>query len=233
MMKEDRVGRLTWLWGAILVFAGCASSSEVVMRSLPLAGDVRPSSPFHEVSLREAGVSGRSDRIFLTRVSLKNPAEKTLHFGPEDVYLADAGGRLLYRISEQWLPKYYNTRRYGQPDVADHKAIPAFPAAKVKLGDAMYAAPPSTRAQRDKVATDVAELVEDTFVRPQEDAPGTFMDKTPDVVFGALLKAGSLGPGDGVSGYVYFYRAAAQEAVYPLRVVIKLESGVHTFLFRE
>jgi hypothetical protein len=232
-MKEDRVRRMMWLWGVTLVFAGCASSPDVVMRSLPRAGDVRPSSPFQEVSLQEAGVSGRSDRMFLSRVSLKNHAEKTVHFGPEDVYLADAGGRLLYRISEQWLPKYYNTRRYGQPGVADHKAIPAFPSPKVKLGDAMYAAPPSTRAQRDKVATDVAELVEDTFVRPQEDAPGTFMDKTPDVILGTLLKGVSLGPGEGVSGYVYFYRAAAQSSAYPLRVVINLESEVHTFLFRE
>lgn len=232
-MKEDRVKRLTWLWGAMLVFAGCASSSEVVMRSLPPAGDVQPSSPFLEVSLREAGVSGRTDRIFLSRVSLKNRTAKTLEFGPEDVYLADAGGRLLYRISEKWLPKYYNTRRYGQPGVADQKAIPAFPAAQVKLGDAMYTAPPSTRAQRDKVATDVAELVEETFVRPQEDAPGTFMDKAPDVIFGILLKAVSLGPGDGVSGYVYFYRAAGQGSAYPLRVVIKLEGEIHTFLFRE
>jgi hypothetical protein len=231
-MKEDRVGRLIWLWGAIL-FAGCASSPEVVMRSLPPTGDARPSGPVHEVSLREAGVSGRGDRIFLTRVSVKNRAQETLHFGPENVYLADADGRLLYRISEEWLPKYYNTRRYGQPGVADHKAIPAFPAVQVKLGDATYAAPPSTRAQRDKVATDLAELVEETFVRPQKDAPGTFMDKDPDVVLGTLLKPVSLGPGDGVSGYVYFYRAAAQGSVYPLRVVIKVESEVHTFLFRE
>ncbi|MFQ5962350.1 MAG: hypothetical protein ACE5MG_13235 [Candidatus Methylomirabilales bacterium] len=229
------MGRITWVWGVLLVLAGCASSPEVVMRSLPLAADARSSSAsIQEVSLQEAGVSDRTDRIFLARVSLKNLTGTRLHFGPQDVYLAGPGTTLLYRISEEWLPKYYTTRFWGQDEgEVDRKAIPPFPSAEVKLGDTAYAAPPSTRAQREKVAAEMATLVYETFVRPLDDAPGTFMDKSSDVILGSLVKEVTLGPGDRVSGYVYFYRPAAQRSPYPLRVVIKLESGVHTFLFRE
>ncbi len=229
------MGRITWFWGVILALAGCASPPEVVMRSLPLAADARPSSAsIQEVSLQEAGVLDRTDRIFFTRVSLKNRTGTTLQFGPQDVYLAGAGATLLYRISEEWLPKYYSTRFWGQEKGGvDRKAIPPFPSVEVKLGDIVYAAPPSTGAQREEVAAEMATLVYETFVHPLKDAPGTFMDKSADVVLGTLVSEVTLGPGDGISGYVYFYRPAAQRSPYPLRVVIKLESGVHTFLFRE
>src|SRR3972149_4293318 len=93
-MKEHRGTGVRWLSGAILVLAGCASSPQVMMQSLPNAGETRPSggSLTGEVSLREAGVLGREDRFFLTQVSVKNRTGAPLAFGPQHVYLADAGG---------------------------------------------------------------------------------------------------------------------------------------------
>jgi hypothetical protein len=81
--------------------------------------------------------------------------------------MADADGTLLLRISERWLPDFYDTRFRGAPATPDRKAIRSFPSAEVKLGGAVYAAPSLTPAERDKVAAEMAELVEDTFVRPQ------------------------------------------------------------------
>lgn len=203
------------------------------MRSLPPLEIPAANASLYGVSLQEAGVSERTDRIFFSRVSLKNGTGNTLLFSPEDVYVADKSGTLLYRISPKWLQEYYKTRYYGQPAVADQKALPPYPSAEVKLGDAVYSAPPSTRGQRDRVATVMAELVEETFVRPQEDAPGTFLEKAPEVVLGNLLKEVTLNPGERVSGYIYFYRPAAEGSPYPLRVVIKLQSEIRTFSFGE
>lgn len=233
-MGRTHVGRITWLWGVILVLAGCASSDPVVMRSLPLAGEApRTGTSIQEVSLQEAGVPNRDDRLFMARVGLKNRTGKALQFGPHDVFVADAGATLLYRISERWLSEYYTTRSYGKPAVADRKAIAPYSSTEMKLGDATYAAPPSSAAQRDSLATEIAELVEEIFVRPQEDGPRTFLERAPEVTLGTLVQERTLQPGDGVSGFVYFYRPATQSSPYPLQVVIKLESEIHTFAFRE
>jgi len=234
-MKEHRGTGVRWLSGAILVLAGCASSPQVMMQSLPNAGETRPSggSLTGEVSLREAGVSGREDRFFLTQVSVKNRTGAPLAFGPQHVYLADAGGTLIPRVSEQWLPGYYDASIRGRPVAPDRDAVPDFPTAKVTLGGVAYAAPPLTNTQRDEVAKEMAKLVEATFVAPQKAARGTVFDKGSEVALGVLLQEVTLGPGDGVSGYVYFYQPASTRPPYPLRLVIDLEGEVHAFQFRE
>lgn len=234
-MREHRGTGVRWLSGAILVLAGCASSPQVMMQSLPNAGETRPSggSLTGEVSLREAGVSGREDRFFLTQVSVKNRTGAPLAFGPQHVYLADAGGTLIPRVSEQWLPGYYDASIRGRPVAPDRDAVPDFPTAKVTLGGVAYAAPPLTNTQRDEVAKEMAKLVEATFVAPQKAARGTVFDKGSEVALGVLLQEVTLGPGDGVSGYVYFYQPASTRPPYPLRLVIDLEGEVHAFQFRE
>jgi len=235
-MKEDRGAGVRWLCGVILVLAGCASSPDVIMQSLPNAAEARPSSGSlaGEVSLREAGVSGRKDRIFLTQVSVKNRTGAPLTFGPQHVYLADAGGTLILRVSEQWLPGYYDASIRGNPIVPDLDAIPAFPSANVMLGGVAYAAPPLTNTQRDEVAKEMAKLVEVTFLAPQKADHRTLsLDKGSEVALGVLLKEITLGPGAGVSGYVYFYQPASARPAYPLRLVIELQDEIHTFQFRE
>ena len=234
-MREHRGTGVRWLSGAILVLAGCASSPQVMMQSLPNAGETRPSggSLTGEVSLREAGVLGREDRFFLTQVSVKNRTGAPLAFGPQHVYLADAGGTLIPRVSEQWLPGYYDASIRGRPVAPDRDAVPDFPTAKVTLGGVAYAAPPLTNTQRDEVAKEMAKLVEATFVAPQKAARGTVFDKGSEVALGVLLQEVTLGPGDGVSGYVYFYQPASARPPYPLRLVIDLEGEVHAFQFRE
>jgi len=235
-MKEDCGAGVRWLCGVILVLAGCASSPDVMMQSLPNAGEARPSSGSltGEVSLREAGVSGRKDRIFLTQVSVKNRTGAPLTFGPQHVYLADAGGTLILRVSEQWLPGYYEASMRGRPVAADRDAIPVFPSEKVTLGGVAYAAPPLTSTQRDEVAKEMAKLVEAAFVAPQKAALGTVsLDKGSEVALGVLLKEITLGPGAGVSGYVYFYQPASARPAYPLRLVIELQDEIHAFQFRE
>lgn len=205
------------------------------MRSLPSAAEARPSggSLAGEVSLREAGVSGRKDRIFLTQVSVKNRTGAPLPFGPEHVYLADAGGTLILRVSEQWLPGYYEASMRGMPVAPDREAIPAFPSAKVTLGGVAYAAPPLTNAERDEMAKEMAKLVEVTVVTPQKAALGLSLDKRSEVALGVLLQEITLGPGDAVSGYVYFYQPASARPAYPLRLVIVLQDEMHAFQFRE
>ena len=234
-MREHRGTGVRWLSGAILVLAGCASSPQVMMQSLPNAGETRPSggSLTGEVSLREAGVLGREDRFFLTQVSVKNRTGAPLAFGPQHVYLADAGGTLIPRVSEQWLPGYYDASIRGRPVAPDRDAVPDFPTGKVTLGGVAYAAPPLTNTQRDEVAKEMAKLVEATFVAPQKAARGTVFDKGSEVALGVLLQEVTLGPGDGVSGYVYFYQPASARPPYPLRLVIDLEGEVHAFQFRE
>jgi hypothetical protein len=207
-----------------------------MMQSLPSAGEARPSSGSltGEVSLREAGVSGRKDRIFLTQVSVKNRTGAPLTFGPQHVYLADAGGTLILRVSEQWLPGYYEASMRGRPVAADLDAIPVFPSAKVTLGGVAYAAPPLTSTQRDEVAKEMAKLVEAAFVAPQKAALRTLsLDKGSEVALGVLLKEITLGPGAGVSGYVYFYQPASARPAYPLQLVIELQDEIHAFQFRE
>ena len=235
-MKEDRGAGVRWLCGVILVLAGCASSPDVIMQSLPNAGEARPSSGSlaGEVSLREAGVSGRKDRIFLTQVSVKNRTGAPLPFGPEHVYLADAGGTLILRVSEQWLPGYYEASMRGMPVAPDREAIAAFPSATVTLGGVAYAAPPLTNTGRDEVAKEMAKLVEATVVAPQKAALGTVsLDKGSEVALGVMLKEVTLGPGAEVSGYVYFYQPASARPAYPLRLVIELQDEIHAFQFRE
>jgi len=235
-MQECCGAGVKWLCGAILVLVGCASSPDVIMQSLPSAGETRPSSGSlaGEVSLREAGVSGRKDRIFLTQVSVKNRTGAPLTFGPEQVYLADAGGTLILRISEQWLPGYYEASMRGLPVAPDREAIPGFPSAKVTLGDVAYAAPSLTNTQRDEVAKEMAKLVETTFVAPQKaDRRTLSLDKGSELALGVLLKEITLRPGDAVSGYVYFYQPASARPAYPLRLVIELQDEIHTFQFRE
>jgi|GEM_PF-1428848 len=224
-----------WLCGVILVLAGCASSPDVMMQSLPNAGEARPPSGSlaGEVSLREAGVSGRKDRIFLTQVSVKNRTGAPLTFGPEQVYLGDAGGTLILRVSEQWLPGYYEASMRGIAVAPDREAIPGFPSAKVTLGGVAYAAPPLTNTQRDEVAKEMAKLVEVTFVAPQKAVLGLSLDKGSEVALGVLLNEVTLGPNDAVSGYVYFYQPASARPAYPLRLVIELQDEVHAFQFRE
>ena len=228
------MGKIAWCTGAILVLVGCAASPQVLMRSLPLAGETRlAGTSIEQVSLQEAGVSEREDRFFLTRVSLKNRTGKTLHFGPQHVYLADAGGRLLPRISERWLPEYYDAGIRGIPPDPDRKAIARFPSAEVKLGDATYVAPPLTSGQKGQMAAEVAALVQAAFVRPQRDAPRTFIHKTSEVTLGVLVRDVTLRPDERIAGYVYFYQSAARRPPYPLRLVIELQGEVHAFLFRE
>jgi hypothetical protein len=53
------------------------------------------------------------------------------------------------------------------------------------------------------------------------------------VALGVLLKEITLGPGAGVSGYVYFYQPASARPAYPLRLVIELQDEIHAFQFRE
>jgi len=166
-------------------------------------------------------------------VSVKNRTGAPLAFGPQHVYLADAGGTLILRVSEQWLPGYYDASIRGRPVAPDREAVPDFPTAKVTLGGVAYAAPPLTNTQRDEVAKEMAKLVEATFVAPQKAARGTVFDKGSEVALGVLLKEVTLGPGDGVSGYVYFYQPASPRPPYPLRLVIDLEGEVHAFQFRE
>ncbi|MGH7423881.1 MAG: hypothetical protein ACREJ1_09435, partial [Candidatus Methylomirabilales bacterium] len=202
----------------------------------PNAGEARPSSGSlaGEVSLREAGVSGRKDRIFLTQVSVKNRTGAPLTFGPQHVYLADAGGTLILRVSEQWLPGYYEASMRGMPVAPDREAIPDFPSATVTLGGVAYAAPPLTNTQRDEMAKEMAKLVEVTVVAPQKAALGTVsLDKGSEVALGVLLKEVMLGPGAAVSGYVYFYQPASARPAYPLRLVIELQDEIHAFQFRE
>lgn len=231
----NRMGSMGWLSGVILVLAGCASSPQVIMQSLPLADEGRPSgaSVAQEVSLREAGVSGRDDRIFVTRVSVKNRTGAPLTFGPEHVYLADAGGTLLLRISERWLPEYYDASVRGRPATPDREAIAPFRFTEVKLGGVAYRAPPLAGPQREQVTAEMAKLVEAAFVQPQKDARGTVFDKGSGVTLGVLMREVTLGPDDGTSGYVYFYQPAATRPPYPLRLVIDLQGEIHAFQFRE
>jgi len=234
-MQECCGAGVKWLCGAILVLAGCASSPDVIMQNLPNAGEARPSSGSLAgvVSLREAGVSGRKDRIFSTQVSVKNRTGAPLNFGPEQVYLADAGGTLILRISEQWLPRYYEASMRGIAVAPDREAIPAFPSAKMTLGGVEYAAPPLTNTQRDEMAKEMAKLVEVAFVAPQKAALGLSLYKGSEVALGVLLNEVTLGPNDAVSGYVYFYQPASARPAYPLRLVIELQDEVHAFQFRE
>jgi hypothetical protein len=234
-MKEDRVGGGRWFCGVILLLAGCASTPEVMIQSLPNAGEARPSggSVVGGVSVREAGLSGRDDRIFLTYVSVKNRTGTPVAFGPQYVYLADAGGTLIPRISEQWLPRYYEASMRGIPVGGDREAIPAFPSAKVTLGGVAYTAPPLTNAQRDEMAKELAKLVEVAFVAPQKAVMGLSLDKGSDVALGVLLKEVALGPGDAASGYVYFYQPASARPTYPLRLVIEFQDEINAFQFRE
>jgi hypothetical protein len=207
-----------------------------MMQTLPNAAEARPSgdSLAGEVSLREAGVSNRKDRMFVTQVSVKNRTGTPLTFGPQHVYLADAGGTLIPRISEQWLPGYYEASMRGIPVVPNREAIPAFPSATVTLGGVTYAAPPLTTAERDAVATEMAKLVEAAVVVPQKAALGpVFLDTGSEMALGVLLQEITLGPGDAVSGYVYFYQAASARPAYPLRLVIELQDEIYAFQFRE
>ncbi len=204
------------------------------MRNLPLGGQA-PSSGMSVrlVALREVRVSGRSDRILSARLVLRNRAGRRLPFGPQHVYLADAAGTLLLRISEQWLPEFYDAKLRGIPATAEGEAIASFPSAEVRLANVRYTAPTLTDARRDEVAAQMASFVDAAFVQPQKAAPGIFFNKGSEVTLGTLVKDGTLRPGERISGYVYFYHPASRPRTYPLRLVVVLQDEVDTFLFRE
>lgn len=242
------VRRLLGFCGVILGVAGCASP-QVVSTHLPLAGEAggeytslvkvslqETRGAIEEVSLRETGVTERDERILSTRVSVKNRTGKTIPFGPQQVYLADAGGRLFIRISEGWLHKHYDDRIRGIHSKATPKAIVPFSSEEVKLGDTVYRSSPLTAAQKGELAEEVTELVDDAIVSPQTKLGGFpvySFEKTPEVTLGVLLKEVSLQPGHRTSGYVYFYRPRTWKPRYPLRLIMDLQGQVHTFQFRE
>ncbi|MFQ5801355.1 MAG: hypothetical protein ACE5JQ_00485 [Candidatus Methylomirabilales bacterium] len=231
-VKKDRVRKIFWLWGVILGLAGCASD-QVVIRSLSLVGDTRVAgTSIGQVSLQEARAVGRDGRIFLTLVSIRNRTGRSLRFGPQDVYLADANGKLLFRISGVWLFQYYDARIRGLPATSSPQAISPYPFPEVRLADTEYTSLPLSPAQKGKVAEEIARLVETVFVLPQQAAPGTFLDKGPQVTLGVLLEEVTLQPGAGVSGYVYFYRPAGMRPRPPFQLVIDLRGEVHAFLFQ-
>lgn len=226
------MGKVLWFCAVVLGVAGCASP-QIMINNLPLAGGPRGAdASIAEVSLQEIGVSGRDERILFTRVSIKNRTGKTLRFGPQHVYLVDESGTLFLRISERWLLRYYEAGIRGLPAAPTPEAI-VFPSAETKLGDALYRSTPLTAAQKGEVAEEMARLVKAAFVRPQRDAPGTFLDKGSEVTLGVPLKEMTLQPGRGMSGYVYFYHPKARKPQYPLRLITDLQDEVHAFLFRE
>ncbi len=224
--------RALWLCGLILGVTGCASP-QVVIENLPLDPRAPGADRVIEVSLQETGVSGKDERIFSAWVSLKNRTGKTLSVGPQHVHLADAAGMLLPRVSERWLSQYYEARIRGLPVEPARKAIAPFPSAEFKMGDVGYRATALSPAEKKRMAEELAKLVDVAFVRPQQEAPGAFFDKGPEVTFGVFLKEMTLRPGRGISGYVYFYHSKANALRYPLRLVIRLQDTAHAFLFRE
>lgn len=227
--------KLLCLCGLILWMVGCASKPEIVITSLPLAGEARgASASITEASLQEAGVSERNDRIVVARVSVRNRTGNEVLFGPEHVYVADAAGELFLRISEEWLRDYYNARIRGVSAKADPEAIAPYPSDSdtVKVGDAEFRSPPLAPAQRGELAEEMAELVEEAFVRPRRDAPGTFLEKGVEGTLGVLLKEVTLKPDHRLSGFVYFYHSAATKPQYPLRLIMDLDGEVSAFLFQ-
>jgi len=233
--RRIAVKRVMWLVGLTLIAAGCAASPPPMVRSLSLAAGMPASGAATgvDVALQEVLVAGREDRILLTRVSLKNRTPAQLAVGPAQVHLADAGRRLLLRISERWLPGYYDAKLRGLSPAPDREAIPPFPSAELTLGERAYAAPPVTAAQQEALVVEVAKLVEEAFVRPQRDAPGFILDKGSEVTLGVLLKEVTLAPGDGVTGYVYFYHPAGRPLSYPLHLVIAVEGATSAFVFQD
>lgn len=225
--------RFLWLCSVILWLAGCASQPQIVITSLPIADEAPPASAFTaEASLQEAGVSERDDRIVVVRVSLRNRTGRTVPFGPEHVYVVDATGELFVRISSKWLHDYYDARLRGLPATPTREAIATFPSEGVKVGSAEFRSPALTAVQRDHVVKEMARLVEEVFVGPQQDAPGTFWEKGPQVALGVRLKEVILQPDNGVSGHVYFYHAAGTKPQHPLRLILDLQGEVYAFLFQ-
>ena len=225
--------KLVWLCGLILGLTSCASKPETLLTNLPLAGEVRgASASITEASLQEAAVSKREDRIVVARLSLKNRTGKAVSFGPGHVYVADATGELFLRISENWLGDFYTARVNGRPAAALAKAIVPFPSDEVTVGDAVFRSPPLTAVQKGKMAEEMAELVEEVFVRPRREAPGDFLERGVEGALGVFLKDVTLQPNQGISGFVYFYHSAATKLQYPLRLIADLEGEVSTFLYQ-
>jgi hypothetical protein len=224
-----RVTRGLWAIGAMMLGVGCASAPPARLQSLSLVRAPAGPSAAEELSLQQIGVSGRDDRILLARVSLRNRTPRPFAFGPSQVYVADADGTLLPRISERWLPDYYDARLRGLPATADREAMPPFPSPEVKLGAGVYRAVPVTAVQRGAMA----ELVEAALVRPQREGPGTVFDKRSEVILGVLLGEATLAPGRGASGYVYFYHPAGRRLADPVQVILVVEEAIHTFVFAE
>lgn len=225
--------KLLWLCGLIVGVTSCASKPEIVMTNLPLAGEARgASASITEASLQEVGVSDRDDRIVVARVSLRNRTGKEVVFGPEHVYLVDATGEMFPRISEEWLAEYYSQKIRKGPAGASPEAIAPFPEEQVKLGNAEFSSPSLTADQRAEMAEEMADLVNEAFVRPRRDAPGTFLVKGVEEALGVLLKESTLKPGARNIGFVYFYHSGATKPQFPLRLIIDFEGEMYAFLFQ-
>lgn len=225
--------KLVWLCGLILGLTGCASKPEAVLTNLPLAGEARGSSAsITEASLQEAAVSGRDDRIVVARVSLRNRTGRAISFGPGHVYVADSTGKLFLRISEEWLRDFYTAKVNRRPAGSLPEAIVPFPSDEVTVGGTALRSPPLTAARKGKMAEELARLVEEVFVRPRREAPGSFVDKGVEGALGVLLQEVTLQPDQGVSGFIYFYHAAATRPLYPLRLIADVEGEISTFLFQ-
>lgn len=224
--------KLVWFCGLILGLTSCAAKPETVLTNLPLAGqEGGASASITEASLQEAAVSKREDRIVVARVSVKNRTGKAISFGPGHVYVADATGELFLRISEEWLRDFYTAKVNGHPAAALAEAIVPFPSDRVMVGDGAFRSRPLTAVQRGKMAEEMAELVEEVFVRPRREAPGSFMEKGVEGALGVLLKDVTLQPNRGISGFIYFYHAAATRALHPLRLMADLDGEISTFVF--
>jgi hypothetical protein len=79
----------------------------------------------------------------------------------------------------------------------------------------------------------VAKILEQSYHHHKQDAPGFILDKGSEVTLGVLLKEVTLAPGDGVTGYVYFYHPAGRPLSYPLHLVIAVEGTTSAFEFQD
>ncbi len=231
--KGNGVRNLLWLCGLIVGVASCASQPEIVVTSLPLAGEVRGGSASNtEASLQEVSVSDRGDRIVVARISLRNRTGREVFFGPQHVYLVDATGEMFPRISEKWLAEYYSQGIRKAPADTPPEAIAPFPDEQITLGNVEFRTPQLTADQREEMVEEMADLVQEAFVRPRRDAPGTFLVKGVEEALGVLLKESTLKPGARDLGFVYFYHSAVTKPQFPLRLIIDLEGEKHVFLFQ-
>jgi len=183
-------------------------------------------------SLRQSKSPDTQEAIFVALVAPYNRSVLPIKFGPDDVFLADSGLRLLPRISEEWLEDFYKNILQGLKAKASYRPpIPVFApqyrlnVTQMRIGNMTYT---TTRIGPDPYAAmgQGIGILLATAISEAKRAHARMeikeIQKQRQSVLEGLLRPTVLLPKIQINQSVYFYNPPTTKVRFPLKLIVKI-----------